>query len=124
MKSARDAANGKDTSASPVRTGPGGNVINPVTNKSLKAGIGGGVGAVPGDASFHLSPTELDALKRLQCAFRRVHARISARKVFIKTYVKKFDSSYGAVYYANVKDGSSSWDPPKIYKYLFPGKVW
>jgi len=111
-------------SPSPV---PSSNVINPVTNKFSnggKNGLGGGVGSVPGDKSFHLSPTELSALKRLQNVARGILARNRVRKIFVKTFVKKYDMQYACVYYANVKDGSSSWTPPALYKHLFQGKSW
>ena len=107
---------------------PESNVINPVAAKPLKPQskrkLAGGVGSKPGDARFHLSPTELQALKRIQTVCRGVLARNRIRKVFVKTYIKKWDPKYAAVYYANVKDGSSSWTQPALYKYLFPGKTW
>ena len=113
-----------DGSSSPV---PASNVINPVTNKFSnggKKGLGGGVGSVPGDKSFHLSPTEIAALNKIQNMTRGILGRNRVRKIFIKTFVKKWDAQYATVYYANVRDGSSSWTPPAIYKYLFPGKPW
>ena len=81
-------------------------------------------GSVPGDKNFHLSPHEVKALQKLQNMGRRIIGRNKARRIFTKTYVKKFDSQYGAVFYANVRDGSSSWETPKIYKTLYPGKTW
>jgi hypothetical protein len=102
---------------------PEGNVINGKSRKSSKK-IAGGAGSVPGDSAFHISPKELSSLKRIQNACRGVLARNRVRRIFVKTYVKKWDNQYGAVFYANVKDGSSSWTPPKLYKHLFPGKSW
>ena len=106
-------------SESPVKVGPGGNVINPIKNR-----FAGGPGTVPGEKDFMLSPVEISALKKLQNQVRRIAARNRMRKVFVKTWVKKWDNQYGVVYYANVKDGTSSWDAPALYKFLYPGRTW
>jgi hypothetical protein len=65
-----------------------------------------------------------ESLLSIQRMARGVLGRNKARRVFAQTYVKKWDASYGACYYANVRTEASTWEPPLIYKHLYPGKTW
>ena len=65
-----------------------------------------------------------DSLVTIQRLLRGVIGRNRARREFAETYVKKWDPTYGACYYANVKTEETSWEVPAIYKHLYPGKTW
>jgi len=64
------------------------------------------------------------AAVRIQKHVRGMQGRKAARRIFVNTYCKRFDPSYGAFYYENIMTGESSWDRPHITQYLLPGSAW
>ena len=92
-----------------------------------------------------LLPLDPDnAAIRIQRLFRGIMGRKIARKIFVKTYGKRyvklldiillyyitillifrFDATYQTFYYVNMITGESSWERPHITKYLLPQSTW
>lgn len=64
------------------------------------------------------------AATTIQKRTRGVLGRKKAKKVFMKTYVKMFDSQANAAYYQNVRTGESSWTRPLMTHHLFKKANW
>lgn len=60
----------------------------------------------------------------IQKRMRGVLGRKKAKKVFMQTYVKMFDSYANAAYYQNVRTGESSWTRPLMTRHLFKKANW
>lgn len=72
--------------------------------------------------SLPLNPDS--AALAIQRRLRGNWGRSKARKVFVQTYMKRFDQSSGLHYYINISSGTSSWQRPLITRYIFPNSVW
>lgn len=69
----------------------------------------------------------ITAIRRIQRRIRGNQGRKKARSLFVKIWLKRFDSSYNVPYYINVQTNESQWTPPRIHRTLFPwnrGKQW
>lgn len=68
--------------------------------------------------------TTIQAATRIQKRVRGMLGRITARKRFAVTFVKRFDADSQAYYYANMATNESSWNRPRIMKHLYPKSTW
>jgi hypothetical protein len=68
------------------------------------------------------SLTERAAARRIQKHIRGVLGRKKARIAFTACFTKRYDATEELCYYTNEATGETSWDPPKIIKYIWPGR--
>ena len=64
------------------------------------------------------------AIRLLQAKVRSIQGRRRARKNWNATFSKQWDATHNACYYVNLKTQESSWEAPRIKKFLFPTSAW
>mgnify|MGYP000728268900 CR=1 FL=1 len=67
------------------------------------------------------SLTKRGAAKRIQKLVRGFLGRRRARVFFTSTFTKRYDPTEKMCYYTNEATGETSWEPPRIIKYIWPG---
>ena len=76
------------------------------------------------DERKKLPKTFIQAAHIIQRWTRGVVGRNKARKVFAIVWAKKFDPTSNSCFYVNLKNSSTSWDPPVLRYKLWPRSAW